>query len=244
MSNHKIALVTGAGRGIGREIARQLGELGQTVLLGSRDLGRGQAVTKELAEERDGLDVTAIQLDVNDPDSIRAAAKWIEAEHGRLDVLVNNAAIIPEGDTAVSEIAADVLRQAFETNVIGLVGVTQELLPLIRKAPGARIVNLSTSLASFTQVADPASRMSTVRTLGYNSSKAAVNMVTVMLANELRDTGILVNAADPGNCATEMGGWDAPRTASQGAAVAVHLATLPADGPTAEVHTDTGRIPW
>ncbi|TDO46230.1 short-subunit dehydrogenase [Kribbella sp. VKM Ac-2527] len=242
MSNHKIALVTGASRGIGREIARQLAELGQTVLLGSRDLGRVQAVAKELAE--DGLDVTAIQLDVNDPESIRAAAKWVEAEHGRLDVLVNNAAIIPEGDTAVSEIAANVLRQAFETNVIGLVGVTQELLPLIRKAPGARIVNLSTSLASFTQVADPASRMSTVRTLGYNSSKAAANMVTVMLANELRGTDILVNAADPGNCATEMGGWDAPRTASQGAAVAVHLATVPADGPTAEVHTDTGRLPW
>ncbi len=242
MSNHKIALVTGAGRGIGREIARQLAELGHTVLLGSRDLGRGQVVAKELSEG--GLDITAIQLDVNDPDSRRAAAKRIEAEHGRLDVLVNNAAIIPDGDTAVSEITADVLRQAFETNVIGLVGVTQELLPLIRKAPAARIVNLSTSLASFTQVADPASRMSTVRTLGYNSSKAAVNMVTVMLANELRDTGILVNAADHGNCATQMGGWEAPRTASEGAAVAVRLATLPADGPTAEVHTDTGRLPW
>jgi NAD(P)-dependent dehydrogenase (short-subunit alcohol dehydrogenase family) len=144
----------------------------------------------------------------------------------------------------VTEIAADALRSGFETNVIGLVDVTQALLPVLRNADAARIVNLSTSLASFTQVGDPESRMSTVRTLAYNSSKAAVNMVTVMLANELRGTGILVNAADPGNCATDMGGWDAPRTPAQGAAVAVRLATLGPDGPTGESHADTGRLPW
>ncbi|MEV8373313.1 SDR family NAD(P)-dependent oxidoreductase [Kribbella sp. NPDC056861] len=237
-----VALITGATKGIGREIARQLGEAGYIVLIGARDPARGEAVAKEFVA--DGIKAAAVQLEVTDPASIRAAAARIAAEHGKLDVLVNNAAIIPAGDGGVSEVAASALRAAFETNVIGLVEVTAALLPVLRKSTAARIVNLSSSLASFTQVGDPASRMSTVRTLGYNSSKAAVNMVTVMLANELRGTGILVNAADPGNCATDMGGWDAPRTPAEGAAVAVRLATLGPDGPTGESHAESGRLPW
>ncbi|MEU4602861.1 SDR family oxidoreductase [Kribbella sp. NPDC023972] len=240
--NTKIALVTGANKGIGKEIARQLGAAGFTVLAGSRDLARGEAAAKELVAE--GYEVQALQLEVTDERSVRAAAGRIDAEYGRLGVLVNNAAIIPAGDDAVSRVAGDVLRDAFETNVIGLVGVTQAMLPLLRKAERARVVNLSTSLASFELVGDPESRMSTILTLGYNASKAAVNMVTVMLANELRGTGILVNAADPGNCATDMGGWDAPRSPQQGAAVAVQLATLGIDGPTGEVHAEEGRLPW
>jgi NAD(P)-dependent dehydrogenase (short-subunit alcohol dehydrogenase family) len=242
MNTNRIALVTGANKGIGKEIARQFGEAGFTVLAGSRDLARGELAAKELVAE--GHEAVAVQLEVTDDGSVRAAAGRIEAEYGRLDVLVNNAAIIPAGDDAVSRVAGDVLREAFETNVIGLVGVTQAMLPLLRKAEQARIVNLSTALASFAQVGDPESRMSTVLTLGYNSSKAAVNMVTVMLANELRGSGILVNAADPGNCATDMGGWDALRTPQQGAAVAVRLATLDADGPTGEVYAEEGRLAW
>ena len=242
MSNQKIALVTGATKGIGKEIARQLGELDHTVLVGARDLARGELAAKELIA--DGIDAVAVQLEVTDEESVRAAAGWIDREYGRLDVLVNNAAIIPDGDGPVSEIAADSLRSVYETNVIGLVGVTSALLPLVRKATAARIVNLSSELASLAAVGDPESPMATILTLGYNSSKAAVNMVTVMLANELRGTGILVNSADPGNCATDMGGWDAPRTPAQGAAVAVRLATLPADGPTGESHAEAGRLPW
>ncbi|MFB6719281.1 SDR family oxidoreductase [Kribbella sp. NPDC056345] len=238
MTEKKIALVTGANKGIGKEIARQLGEAGYQVLLGSRDLGRGEEAAKDLAG------TTAIQLDVTDPESVRAAADRIAAEYGRLDVLINNAAIIPAGDTAVSEVASDVLRDGFETNVVGLVAVTQAMLPLLRKAEQARVVNLSTGLASFTLVGDPDSPMSTLRIVGYNATKAAVNMVTVMLANELRGTGILVNAADPGNCATDMGGWDAARTPAQGAAVAVRLATLDTDGPTGQVHAEEGQLPW
>jgi NAD(P)-dependent dehydrogenase (short-subunit alcohol dehydrogenase family) len=242
MNTTKIALVTGANKGIGKEIARQLAEAGFTVLLGSRDLERGELAVKELVA--DGLDVVGIQLEVTDEASVRAAAAEVQAAYGRLDVLVNNAAIIPDGDDAVSRIEAGVLRSAFETNVLGLVGVTQAFLPLLQESGAARIVNLSTSLASFAQVGDPESRMSTVLTLGYNASKAAVNMVTVMLANELRGTGILVNAADPGNCATDMGGWSAPRTPAEGAAVAVGLATLGADGPTGHVYAEEGRLPW
>ncbi|MEV4263683.1 SDR family oxidoreductase [Kribbella sp. NPDC049584] len=242
MNTNKIALVTGANKGIGKEIARQLGQAGFTVLLGSRDVERGELAVKELVAE--GLDVVAVQLEVTNEVSVRAAAERVEASYGRLDVLINNAAIIPAGDDAVSRIDAGALREAFETNVLGLVGVTQAFLPLLHKANAARIVNLSTSLASFEQVGDPASRMSTVLTLGYNSSKAAVNMVTVMLANELRGTGILVNAADPGNCATDMGGWSAARTPAQGAAVAVGLATLGADGPTGGVYAEEGRLAW
>jgi NAD(P)-dependent dehydrogenase (short-subunit alcohol dehydrogenase family) len=238
MTEKKIALVTGANKGIGKEIARQLGEAGYRVLVGSRDLTRGEVAAKELP------DATAIQLEVTDPESVQAAADTIAEQYGRLDVLINNAAILPAGDNAVSEIEAAVLREGFETNVIGLVAVTQAMLPLLRKAEQARVVNLSTSLASFTLVGDPASRMSTRRTLAYNATKAAVNMVTVMLANELRGTGILVNAADPGNCATDMGGWEAARTPAEGAAVAVRLATLDADGPTGQVHAEPGQLPW
>jgi NAD(P)-dependent dehydrogenase (short-subunit alcohol dehydrogenase family) len=215
--NTKIALVTGANKGIGKEIARQLGAAGFTVLAGSRDLARGEAAAKELVAE--GYEVEAVQLEVTDERSVRAAADRIDAEYGRLDVLVNNAAIIPAGDDAVSRVARDVLRDAFETNVIGLVGVTQAMLPLLRKAERARVVNLSTSLASFELVGDPES-------------------------SESRGIGILVNAADPGNCATDMGGWDAPRTPEQGAAVAVQLAALGTNGPTGEVHAEEGRLPW
>lgn len=239
--NNKIALITGANKGIGFQIAQQLGDRGYTVLIGSRDLARGEAAVKELVAG--GIEAAAIQLDVTDETSVRAAAARIGERHGRLDVLVNNAAIIADGDTAVSEIDADVLRRGYETNVIGLISVTQAMLPLLRKTR-ARIVNLSTGLSSLTAVGNPADRASTVKMAGYNSSKIAVNMVTVMLANELRGTGILVNAADPGKCATEMGGLDTPRTPAEGAAVAVRLATLGEDGPTGELHSEAGRLPW
>ncbi|MFF0269629.1 SDR family oxidoreductase [Kribbella sp. NPDC004536] len=242
MNTNKIALVTGANKGIGNEIARQLGAAGFTVLIGSRDAERGAVAAKELVAE--GLDAVALPLEVTSPESVAAAVSTVADAYGRLDVLVNNAAIIPAGDGPVSEVTGDVLRSAFETNVIGLVGVTQAFLPLLRRAEQARVVNLSTSLASFEQVGDPESRLSTVLTLGYNSSKAAVNMVTVMLANELRGTGILVNAADPGKCATDMGGWSTERTPAQGAAVAVGLATLGVDGPTGHVYAEEGRLPW
>lgn len=242
MTQQKVVLVTGGTKGIGREIVRQFGALGWVVVVGGRDLERAEAVVKELAA--DGVEAAAVRVEVTDESSARAAAEWIGTAYGRLDVLVNNAAIIPEGDGPVSEISLDALRAGFETNVLGLVATTQAMLPLLRKAEAARIVNLSTELASLSRVGDPASRMSTVLTTGYNASKVAVNMVTVMLANELRSTGILVNAADPGNCATDMGGWDAGRTAAEGAAVAVRLATLPAGAPTGELHAEAGRLPW
>lgn len=242
MTKQKIALVTGANRGIGKEIARQLGELGHTVLVGARTREKGQAAADELTAA--GVTAATVELDVTDPESVRAAAEQVEQDYGRLDVLVNNAAIIADGDASVTEVPADVLRRSYETNVIGLVSVTTALLPLLQKAGAARIVNLSSGLGSLALVGDPESELSTMRMLGYNSSKAAVNMVTVMLANELRDTGILVNVADPGNCATEMGGLDAARTPAQGAAVAVRLATLDADGPTGQFHDEAGRLPW
>ncbi|MBB5841322.1 SDR family NAD(P)-dependent oxidoreductase [Kribbella italica] len=242
MTQQKIVLVTGATKGIGREIARQFGELGWIVLVGGRDLARAETVVKELAA--DGGEAAAVRVEVTDETSARQAAEWIEQQYGRLDVLVNNAAIIPEGDGPVSAVSIESLRAGFETNVLGLVATAQAMLPLLRRAEAARVVNLSTELSSMTRVGDPESRMSTVFTTGYNTSKAAVNMVTVMLANELRSEGILVNAADPGNCATDMGGWDAPRTPAQGAAVAVRLATLPADAPTGQLHAEEGRLPW
>jgi NAD(P)-dependent dehydrogenase (short-subunit alcohol dehydrogenase family) len=234
----RIALVTGANKGIGKEIARGLGRLGHTVLVGSRDTGRGRTAAAELTAE--GLDARPVVLDVTDDESVRAAAKQVERDHGRVDVLVNNAAVLAAGDGPAAEVSLDVLERTYATNVLGLVRVIQAFLPLLRHSESGRIVNLSSELGSLALQSDPAA----VRFLGYNSSKTAVNAITVGYANELRSDRIWVNAADPGHCATELGGLDAPRTAAQGAAAAIRLATLGPDGPTGELHNEDGPLPW
>jgi NAD(P)-dependent dehydrogenase (short-subunit alcohol dehydrogenase family) len=238
MTTTRTALVTGANRGIGKEIARQLGALGYTVVLGARDEVRGREAADELVAE--GIDARAVQLDVTDPDSVDKAVLALD----RLDVLVNNAAVIVDGDGEAVGATADVLTRTYATNVVGVANVTTAVLPLLRSSPAGRIVNLSSELGSLARIGDPQSRAHAIRMVAYNSSKTAVNALTVAFANELRGTGVLVNAADPGNCATQMGGADAPRTAQQGAAVAVRLATLPDDGPTGELHDEDGQLPW
>lgn len=241
MADQKIALVTGANKGIGKEIARQLGARGLTVLLGARDAGRGGEAADELKQQ--GMDAQAILLDVTDQASIAEAAKTIEARFGKLDVLVNNAGIA-QGNTSASEIDLDTLRHVYETNVFGVVAVTQGLLPLLRKSDAGRIVNMSSGLGSLTQNSDPNWGFAAVKPLAYNSSKAALNMVTVIFAAELKEAGIKVNAADPGYTATDLNQHSGPRTVEQGATVAVHLATLPADGPTGGYFDEDGLVPW
>jgi NAD(P)-dependent dehydrogenase (short-subunit alcohol dehydrogenase family) len=242
MTNNDIALVTGANKGIGKEIARQLGGLGHTVVIGSRDEERGRRAAAELTA--DGIDARSVPLDVADPESVAAAVKQVESDFGRLDVLVNNAGVLLNGDGPALETPIELVRATYEVNVLGVLRVTNAFLPLLRSAPRARIVNMSSELGSLERVGDPASPWSAIRFVGYNSSKSAVNALTVAFANELRDAGIVVNAADPGHCATDMGGPDAPRTATQGAAVAVRLATLGPGGPTGEFHNEDGRLPW
>jgi NAD(P)-dependent dehydrogenase (short-subunit alcohol dehydrogenase family) len=238
----EVALVTGANKGIGYEIARGLGETGATVLVGARDLDRGIAAAEKLAAE--GLATVPVLLDVTDPLSVTAAAALIEREYGRLDILVNNAGILIERGQRPSRTPLEMLERTYATNVYGVVAVTNAMLPLLREAPAARIVNLSSGLGSLALTSDPDGPFPGALLLAYNSSKSALNSITVTYANELRDTPIKVNAADPGYCATDLNGHAGPRTPAQGAIAAVRLATLPEDGPTAGFFDDEGTVPW
>lgn len=238
----KVALVTGANKGIGYEIARGLAVKGMTVLLGCRDLGRAQAASGKLAQ--DGHTAVPILLDVTRPETIQAAARQIEAEHGKLDVLVNNAGIAQEWQSKPSTVDLTLVRKTYETNVFGPMLVIQAMLPLVRRAPAGRIVNVSSSLGSLGQTSDPASPLSKFLVLGYNTSKSALNAVTIQFANELRDTPIKVNAVCPGYVATDLNTRSGPRTPEQGARIAIEMATLGSDGPTGGYFNDAGRIPW
>jgi NAD(P)-dependent dehydrogenase (short-subunit alcohol dehydrogenase family) len=242
MAEKKIALITGANKGIGKEIARQLGAQGMTVLLGARDSGRGEEAAAEL--RAGGADARAVRLDVTDAASIEAAARQIESQYGRLDVLVNNAGIALDGGGPASTIDVDTLRRTYETNVFGVFAVTQAFLPLLRESEAGRIVNHSSGLGSLTQNSDPNGKYAGVKPLAYNSSKAALNMMTVIFAAELKDTPIKVNAADPGYTATDLNQHSGPRTVEQGATAAVRLAMLPADGPTGGYFDEDGTVPW
>ncbi|MEV8512949.1 SDR family oxidoreductase [Dactylosporangium sp. NPDC051484] len=229
----KTALVTGANKGIGLEIARGLRALGMTVLLGARDPIRG----KEAAE---AIGATAVRLDVTDEESIARVAERVEV----LDVLVNNAGILLDRGAPPSATPVQLLRDTFAVNVFGVVAVTNALLPALRRAPAARIVNLGSGLGSLTYAADPSHIYARNTLLSYNSSKSALSAVTLSYANELRDTPIKVNVADPGYCATDLNGHAGPRTPAQGAVAAIRLATLPGDGPTGGAFDDEGPVPW
>ena len=238
----RIALVTGGNRGIGYETAKGLAERGYRVLIGSRDLARGEAAARALAER--GLAVEAIALDVDDAVSHANAAATIEERFGRLDVLVNNAAAIHDRDVRPSEVTVDMIRRTFETNFTMLVALTNRLLPLLRRSDEGRIVNLSSTRASLKINADPSLPMGEPQTLAYSASKAAVNMYTAMLALELRDTTIKVNSADPGWVKTEMGGEGAPMEVEDGARTSIRLATLGSDGPSGAFLHEERTIPW
>ncbi len=192
----RVALVTGANKGIGLEIARQLGRAEVTVIVGARNAERGRAAASTLRHE--GLDAYAVLLDVTDVDSLTRIAASIDADHGRLDILVNNAGINDAGDGPPTGASLDAVRRLIETNVIGVLAVTQAMLPLLRRSAKARIVNLSSSLGSLALNGDPSSEFYGVRLIGYNASKAALNMLTVQLAEELKGSSIVVNAACPG----------------------------------------------
>ena len=238
----KVALVTGANKGIGLEIGRQLATLhNMTVLIGARDEARGREAAEKLSAG--GLDARAVVLDVTDQQTIDAAAQRITTELGRLDVLVNNAGIAID-QAPPSQIEMDVLRRTYETNVFGVFAVTKAMLPLLRRSTAGRIVNLSSGLGSLAQNSDPNWEFAAVKLLAYNSSKTALNAMTVQFAAELKDAGIKVNAADPGYTATDMNKHQGTRTVAQGAAAAVRLATLPQDGPTGGFFDESGPVPW
>jgi NAD(P)-dependent dehydrogenase (short-subunit alcohol dehydrogenase family) len=238
----KIALVTGANKGIGFEIARQLGGQGMFTLVGSRDEERGLAAAGELTAQ--GLSAAAVAIDVTDDASISRAAKEIGQRYGHLDVLVNNAGITGSFRGAPSEVTPDQLRQVYDTNVFGVVAVTNAMLPLLRRSPAGRIVNMSSGLGSLAQSSDPGSEFGSYNLITYQSSKTALNAVTVGYAKELRETPIKVNAADPGFTATDLNNHRGYRTVEQAAVIAVRLATLGADGPTGTFEDENGPVPW
>ncbi len=225
----KVALITGANKGIGLEIARQLGAQGITVLIGARDEQRGREAAQKLKAEQ--IDAHAVQLDVTEQATIDAVASQIENKFGKLDILVNNAGIALDTEPP-SQLDIEVLRRTYETNFFSIFAVTKAMLPLLRKSEAGRIVNMSSGLGSLTQNSDPNYEYAQTKLLAYNSSKTALNAMTIQFAYELKDTPIKVNSADPGYVATEINGNRGVRTVQQGATAPVRLATLSEDGPT------------
>jgi NAD(P)-dependent dehydrogenase (short-subunit alcohol dehydrogenase family) len=247
-----IALITGANKGIGLETARQLGARGVTVLAGARDEARGLEAERALRDG--GAEARFVRLNVTDPKSAQEAADWVDHHYGRLDILVNNAGIARAGGPP-SQADLDAMREVYETNVFGVITVTNAMLPLLRRAPAARIVNVSSEVGSITSMTDPASPLAQMpASLAYPSSKSALNMITALYAKELRDTPVKVNAANPGYTATDLNRHNGFRSVAEGAEASVHLATLDADGPsgilwghlwTAGGPSDAyGPLPW
>ncbi len=240
--NKPVALVTGANKGIGLEIARQLAQAGVFVVIGARDPRRGRAAVEDLASQ--GLAAGFVSIDLDDPASIAAAAETIGKEHGKLDILVNNAGIVDAGDGPPSTSAVAAVRRILDTNFVGTLAVTQAMLPLLRQAPAARIVNLSSSLGSLTLNGDPDSPYYAARLIGYNASKAALNMLTVQLSAELRDTPIVVNSISPGYIKTDMTGQGGFLTPEQGARLPVEYALLGENAVSGRFVQASGETPW
>ena len=252
MQDKPVALVTGANQGIGLQIAKDLAARGFTVLLGSRDLARGEEAAKTI----DG-DAHVLQLDVTDRASIAAAAQRVRSEFGRLDVLVNNAAISHTGwmagmsveqyakSTRPSNVSLDEVRAVWETNVFGVLAVYQAMLPLLREAPAARIVNVSSGVGSLTMNSDPAYPWRSIFGPVYPASKTALNAITLAMAIELEPAGIKVNAVSPGFTKTNLNNYAGTETVEEGAAEAVRVALLGPEGPTGTfTHAKFGKLPW
>lgn len=238
----KNALISGANKGIGLETARQLGKLGYKVYVGSRDVERGNSAVNELKSE--GIDAVLTHLDLSDATTFQTTYDLIESQDGRLDALVNNAGAILDFGERPSEVSIDKVRASFDVNFFAQIELTQKLLPLILKSDAGRIVNVSSILASLTMNSDPNSPIGDWRALGYNSSKAALNAFTTLLAFDLRQTNVKVNSGHPGWVKTDLGGVGALLEIPDGAKTNVWLATLPEDGPTGGFFHMHAKLPW
>jgi NAD(P)-dependent dehydrogenase (short-subunit alcohol dehydrogenase family) len=244
-SNNKVALVTGSNKGIGFEMSRQLAQHGLTVIIAARKLEAAIAAATTLNNE--GLKAEAIALDINDSNQIQSAVQEIKDRFGKLDVLINNAGVMLDGEWAISNASAvsvDIIRKTFDTNFFALVEVTQALLPLILKSQSGRIVNMASIEGSLTLHADPSSFIYDSKPFAYDASKAAVNSFTVHLAHELRNTPVKVNSAHPGWVKTELGGDEAMMDINEGSKTGVQLATLPDDGASGGFFHLGQPVPW
>ena len=238
----KVALVTGASKGIGFAIAQKLARLGMSVLVAARDSSRGEQAAARIRQE--GMDAQYLKLDVTEAVSVDDAVRTVNEKFSRLDILINNAEIAADTILPPSEASLDNIRKVFETNFFGVIAVTQAMLPLLRKSAAGRIVNLTSGLASLSMQSDPGCPFRAFNILGYNSSKTALNAFTVSLANELRGTSIKVNAVSPGACRTDLNNNTGTRSPEEGAETPVWLATLPDDGPTGGLFLDLQVVPW
>ncbi|MFE9611829.1 SDR family NAD(P)-dependent oxidoreductase [Streptomyces sp. NPDC006012] len=250
-TRQEVALITGANKGIGRGVAEQLAALGMTVVIGARDPLRGEDAAA--AVRAAGGDAHAVTLDVTDRATVRGAAQQLEDRFGRLDVLVNNAGISGSGqvspqdahDQVPGSVDLDMVRAVFETNVFGVISVTNAMLPLLRRSPAPRVVNVSSHAASLTLTSDLDGPFAALLpSAAYSPSKSALTALTVQYAKELRKDGILVNAVAPGFVDTDSNNHTGFLTVAQGAAVVVRLATLGADGPTGGFFSEEGPVPW
>jgi NAD(P)-dependent dehydrogenase (short-subunit alcohol dehydrogenase family) len=247
MSNqdNKVAFISGANRGIGFETAKKLGALGITVILGARDVTKGKAAAEELIAS--GIKADAIYYDANDSGSVNNVYDYLNKHYEKLDILVNNAGVNHEqlmGKNNSSTVSKDALQNTFQTNLFAVIELTQKLLPLISKAPEGRIVNLSSILASLTLHSMPNSPIDPAKAFAYNASKTALNVYTVHLAHELRDTNIKVNSAHPGWVKTELGGEHAPMEVADSYKTSLHLATLDKNGPSGGFFHEADGLPW
>lgn len=240
----KIAFITGGNRGIGFETARGLGKLGIEVVLGVRDPARGESAVRHLRDE--GTRASAIAFDAQHADRFAEVHDHFARHYGHLDILVNNAGVAlgPLFGNNAESASQPLLKQTFEVNFFAVIALTQALLPLLKKAPAGRIVNLSSILASLGTHCQPDSPIAAAKELAYNASKTALNAFTVHLADALRDTPIKVNSAHPGWVKTEMGGPEAPMEPGDGARTSIQLATLPANGPSGGFFHMGDSLPW
>jgi NAD(P)-dependent dehydrogenase (short-subunit alcohol dehydrogenase family) len=245
MAVEKVAFITGGNKGLGLETARQLGKQGIKVVIGARDLAKGKEAVEKL--KADGVNADVVRFDITKAADYKEIYQYFEKNYGRLDILINNAGISKEdfmGGNKTSSTSGEVLHETFDTNFFGAVQLTQVLLPLIKKAPAGRIVNLSSILGSLALHADPKSPIYDAKAFAYDASKAALNSFTIHLAHELKGTKIKVNSAHPGWVKTDMGTDAAPMEIVDGAKTSVALATLPDDGPTgAYIHLGE-TLPW
>ncbi len=237
MAIKKVALVTGANKGLGLEIAKQLGQQGITVVMAARDEGKAKTAAEEL--KREGFDAYPVKLDVTNAEDIAKLPQFFQEHFGQLDILINNAGVTYDFD---GDITADTLRRTYETNVIGPFAITKALLPLLKASPAGRIVNQSSMLGSLALMSK--GQGGEFAKPGYTTSKAALNMLTVITARELKDTKVKVNAAHPGWVQTDLGGKNAPLTVQEGAQTAVTLATLDESGPTGAFLHKGRPLPW
>jgi NAD(P)-dependent dehydrogenase (short-subunit alcohol dehydrogenase family) len=244
----KIAVITGANRGLGFATARRLGRSGVKVIVGARTVAKGEEAADRL--RREGFDAEPLTIDVDSPASVQEAAKHVEQQHGRVDILINNAGILPEATAGGVDRPLDLrmFRESFETNVFGAVSVTKEFLPLLRRSASGRIVNVSSTMGSLTDQSDPSSPYYGLVVPAYQTSTAALNGFTIALSKVLADTSIKVNSVCPGWVQTDLGGPEnraaAPTTADQAAQIVVDMASIPDDGPTGGFVDRDGTVAW